>query len=155
VLVRLLFPMAALVSIYFLLRGHNAPGGGFVGGLVMATAIIVQYMVSGTVWVEARLRIHPQIWVAFGLLAAAAAGFGAWLASRSFLTALAADLHLPLVGDVHVSSVLVFDLGVYMLVVGATALMLVALAHQSLRSPRRVVTPLPEEPDAEPGEATI
>jgi multicomponent K+:H+ antiporter subunit A len=155
VLARLLFPMAALVSIYFLLRGHNAPGGGFVGGLVMATAIIVQYMVSGTVWVEARLRIHPQIWIAAGLLAAAAAGFGAWLASRSFLTALAADLHLPLVGDVHFSSILVFDLGVYMLVVGATALMLVALAHQSLRSPRRVVTPLPEEEQTERGEATI
>jgi multicomponent K+:H+ antiporter subunit A len=155
VLVRLLFPMAALVSIYFLLRGHNAPGGGFVGGLVMATAIIVQYMISGTIWVEARLRIHPQIWIALGLLAAVATGFGAWLASQSFLTALAADLRLPLIGDVHVSSVLVFDLGVYMLVVGATALMLVALAHQSLRSPRRVLTELPEEPEAEPGEATI
>jgi multicomponent K+:H+ antiporter subunit A len=155
VLMRLLFPMAALVSIYFLLRGHNAPGGGFVGGLVMATAIIVQYMIGGTIWVEARLRIHPQIWIALGLLAAAAAGFGAWLASRAFLTALAADVHLPLIGDVHVSSVLVFDLGVYMLVVGATALMLVALAHQSLRSPRRVVTPLPEEENAERGEATI
>jgi multicomponent K+:H+ antiporter subunit A len=155
VLMRLLFPMAALVSIYFLLRGHNAPGGGFVGGLVMATAIIVQYMIGGTIWVEARLRIHPQVWIALGLLAAAAAGFGAWLASRAFLTALAADLHLPLLGEVHVSSVLVFDLGVYLLVVGATALMLVALAHQSLRSPRRVVTPLPEEPDAERGEATI
>jgi len=155
VLMRLLFPMAALVSIYFLLRGHNAPGGGFVGGLVMATAIIVQYMIGGTIWVEARLRIHPQVWIALGLLAAAAAGFGAWLASRAFLTALAADLHLPLIGEVHVSSVLVFDLGVYMLVVGATALMLVALAHQSLRSPRRVVTPLPEEQVAERGEATI
>jgi multicomponent K+:H+ antiporter subunit A len=155
VLVRLLFPMAALVSIYFLLRGHNAPGGGFVGGLVMATAVIAQYMVSGTVWVEARLRIHPQIWIAFGLLAAAAAGFGAWLASRSFLTALASDLHLPLIGDVHVSSVLAFDLGVYLLVVGATVLMLVALAHQSLRSPRRVVTLLPEVADEERGEATI
>ena len=155
VLVRLLFPMAALVSVYFLLRGHNAPGGGFVGGLVMATAIIVQYMVSGTVWVEARLRIHPQIWIALGLLAAAAAGFGAWLASSSFLTSLAADLHLPLIGDVHVSSILIFDLGVYMLVVGATALILVALAHQSLRSPRRVVTPLPDDADSERGEATI
>jgi multicomponent K+:H+ antiporter subunit A len=155
VLVRLLFPMAALVSIYFLLRGHNSPGGGFVGGLVMATAVIVQYMVSGTVWVEARLRIHPQVWIAFGLLAAAAAGFGAWLASRSFLTALAADLHLPLIGTVHVSSVLAFDLGVYMLVVGATVLMLVALAHQSLRSPRHVVTLLPEAEEAQRGEATI
>jgi multicomponent K+:H+ antiporter subunit A len=155
VLARLLFPMAALVSIYFLLRGHNAPGGGFVGGLVMATAIIVQYMVSGTLWVEARLRIHPQIWIGAGLLAAATAGFGAWLASRSFLTALATDVHLPLVGDVHVSSILIFDLGVYMLVVGATALMLVALAHQSLRSPRRVATPLPEAEPTHPGEATI
>jgi multicomponent K+:H+ antiporter subunit A len=155
VLARLLFPMAALVSIYFLLRGHNAPGGGFVGGLVMATAIIVQYMVNGTLWVEARLRIHPQIWIAAGLLAAAAAGFGAWLASRSFLTALAAEVRVPLVGDVHLSSILVFDVGVYMLVVGATALMLVALAHQSLRSPRRVATPLPEAAETEPGEATI
>jgi multicomponent K+:H+ antiporter subunit A len=155
VLARLLFPMAALVSFYFLLRGHNAPGGGFVGGLVMATAIIVQYMVSGTLWVEARLRIHPQIWIGAGLLCAAGAGFGAWLASRSFLTALAADLHLPLIGSVHVSSIFIFDLGVYLLVVGATALMLVALAHQSLRSPRRVVTPLPEVEEAHPGEATI
>jgi multicomponent K+:H+ antiporter subunit A len=155
VLARLLFPMAALVSIYFLLRGHNAPGGGFVGGLVMATAIIVQYMVSGTVWVEARLRIHPQIWVALGLLAATGAGLGAWLASRSFLTSLTADLHLPLLGDLHLSSILVFDLGVYMLVVGATVLMLVALAHQSLRSPRRVVTPLPADEDTHRGEAAI
>ena len=155
VLARLLFPMAALVSLYFLLRGHNAPGGGFVGGLVMATAIIVQYMVSGTVWVEARLRIHPQVWVALGLLAAAGAGFGAWLASRSFLTALTLDLHLPLLGELHLSSVLVFDLGVYMLVVGGTVLMLVALAHQSLRSPRRPVTPLPPEETSERGEAAI
>jgi multicomponent K+:H+ antiporter subunit A len=145
VIVRLLLPMAGLVSIYFLLRGHNAPGGGFVGGLVMATAVLTQYMVSGTVWVEARLKIHPQLWIATGLLAAGGAGVGAWLASRSFLTALPIDVVLPWLGDVHLSSVLLFDLGVYMLVVGATVLMLIALAHQSLRSPRRVVTPLPED----------
>jgi multicomponent K+:H+ antiporter subunit A len=137
VLVRLLLPMAALVSIYFLLRGHNAPGGGFVGGLVMATAVIVQYMVSGTIWVEARLKIHPQVWIAIGLLGAALTGLSAWLASRPFLAALAADVHLPLIGDLHLSSVLVFDLGVYMLVVGAVMLILISLAHQSLRSPRK------------------
>jgi multicomponent K+:H+ antiporter subunit A len=55
----------------------------------------------------------------------------------------------------HLSSVLAFDLGVYMLVVGATMLMLIALAHQSLRSPRKVVTPLPIEESVERGEATI
>ena len=60
VLGRLLLPVAGVISVFFLLRGHNAPGGGFVGGLVMATAFIVQYMVSGTMWIEARMSIHPQ-----------------------------------------------------------------------------------------------
>jgi multicomponent K+:H+ antiporter subunit A len=137
VLVRLLLPAAAVISLYFLLRGHNAPGGGFVGGLVMATGFLAQYMVGGTIWVESRLRIHPQLLMGFGLLAAAAAGLTAWLASRPFLTAQHADLRLPFLGSVHVSTVLLFDLGVYLLVIGATVLMLVALAHQSLRSPRK------------------
>ncbi len=148
VLVRLLLPMAALVSIYFLLRGHNAPGGGFVGGLVMATAVLVQYMVSGTIWVEARLKIHPQVWIALGLLGACVTGLAAWLASRHFLAAVATDIHLPLIGALHVSSVLVFDLGVYMLVVGATMLILISLAHQSLRSPRKGAALAGEEPPA-------
>ncbi|HEY6645303.1 monovalent cation/H+ antiporter subunit A [Povalibacter sp.] len=139
VIVRLLLPMAGLVSVFFLLRGHNSPGGGFVGGLVMATAVIAQYMVAGTMWVESRTRIHPQYWIAAGLLASAAAGMGAWLASQTFLSALAWHFTLPLIGEVHVSSVLLFDIGVYMLVIGATVLMLVAVAHQSLRSHRRPV----------------
>jgi multicomponent K+:H+ antiporter subunit A len=146
VLTRLVLPIAGLVSLYFLLRGHNAPGGGFVGGLVMATAVIVHYMISGTMWVEARLHIAPQMWVALGLLAAAGAGLGAWLAGQPFLTAISTDVHVPLLGELHLSSVLLFDLGVYMLVVGATILMLIALAHQSLRSPRHVHVRAPEQP---------
>jgi multicomponent K+:H+ antiporter subunit A len=153
VFVRLLFPMAGLVSLYFLLRGHDAPGGGFVGGLVMATAVIVQYMVGGTIWVERHLRIHPQVWVAAGLLAAAAAGVGAWLASEPFLTSLATDLDLPLIGAIYLSSVLLFDLGVYMLVIGATVLMLIALAHQSLRSLRISAPPESGELAGAPQEA--
>ena len=147
VLGRLMLPMAGMASLYFLLRGHNAPGGGFVGGLVMATAVIVQYMVGGTIWVEARLRVHPLQWMGCGLLAAAGAGLMAWIWSEPFLTAQSAHLHLPLLGELHISTVLLFDLGVYMLVVGATLLILVALAHQSLRSPRKTVTPL--NPDQE------
>jgi multicomponent K+:H+ antiporter subunit A len=132
----LLLPVAGLVSVFFLLRGHNAPGGGFVGGLVMATAFIVQYLLNGTIWVESRLRIHPQLWIAAGLLAAAGAGAGAWLASQAFLTSLEWHGRLPLVGEVHLSSTLLFDFGVYALVIGTTTLMLVAIAHQSLRSHR-------------------
>ncbi|OZA27740.1 MAG: monovalent cation/H+ antiporter subunit A [Hydrogenophilales bacterium 17-64-11] len=137
VLVRLLLPLAMLVSLFFLLRGHNAPGGGFVGGLVLATAIILQYLVGGTVWVESRLRIHPMVWIALGLLSAVSAGAGAWLYGYPFLTSLAWHGELPLLGELHLSSVLLFDLGVYMLVVGATVLMLVVIAHQSLRRHHR------------------
>jgi len=137
VLVRLLLPLAMLVSLFFLLRGHNAPGGGFVGGLVLATAIILQYLVGGTVWVESRLRIHPMVWLALGLLSAVSAGAGAWLYGYPFLTSLAWHGELPLLGELHLSSVLLFDLGVYMLVVGATVLMLVVIAHQSLRRHHR------------------
>jgi multicomponent K+:H+ antiporter subunit A len=147
VLVRLLLPMAGLVALYFLLRGHNAPGGGFVGGLIMATAVIAQYMVGGTMWVESRLRVNPLIWIGSGLLAAGLAGMSAWAAQLPFLTALSADFRLPLLGDIHLSSVLLFDLGVFMLVFGATLLILVALAHQSLRSPRKTVTPLSADPE--------
>ncbi|HET6629566.1 MAG TPA: monovalent cation/H+ antiporter subunit A [Woeseiaceae bacterium] len=137
VLVRLLLPMAGLVSLYFLFRGHNAPGGGFVGGLVMATALIVQYMVGGTIWVESRIRLLPQHWIGAGLLAAAASGLLAWLAAEPFLASQEVDL-----GGLHLSTVLLFDAGVYVVVVGAVVLMLIALAHQSLRSPRKRVEPV-------------
>jgi multicomponent K+:H+ antiporter subunit A len=68
VLVRLLLPLAVLVSVYFFMRGHNAPGGGFVAGLVMSVALVLQFIVSGTEWVEEHLRIYPRYWIAIGLL---------------------------------------------------------------------------------------
>jgi multicomponent K+:H+ antiporter subunit A len=145
VLVRLLLPFAAMVSIYFLLRGHQAPGGGFVGGLVMATALIAQFMVGGTLWVESRLKVYPLTLVGAGMVCAGSAGMLAWWQGLPFLTARTADWHLPLVGGIHLSSVLLFDLGVYLLVIGATVLMLIALAHQSMRSPRRLVSALEPE----------
>jgi multicomponent K+:H+ antiporter subunit A len=145
VLVRLLLPFFALASIYFLLRGHQAPGGGFVGGLVMATGLIAQFIVGGTLWVESRLKVYPLTLVGAGLLCAGSAGILAWWSRLPFLTARTSDLHLPLIGEIHLSSVLLFDLGVYLLVIGATLLMLIALAHQSMRSPRRyLVSPEPE-----------
>jgi multicomponent K+:H+ antiporter subunit A len=145
VLVKLLLPFAGAVSVYFLLRGHHAPGGGFVGGLIMASAIIAQYMVAGTIWVESRLRVHPLNWIGLGLLAAAAAGLSAWWLSLPFLSALTLDLSVPLLGEIHLSTVLLFDFGVFLLVVGATLLILVALAHQSLRRSRKTVTPVEHE----------
>jgi multicomponent K+:H+ antiporter subunit A len=137
VIVQLLLPVSGMVALFFLLRGHNEPGGGFVAGLVVATAVILQYLVGGTAWAESRTRIFPHYWIAAGLLCAAGAGVSAWLAGRPFLSALAWDIDLPIIGEIHLSTVLLFDLGVFLLVVGAAVLILVALAHQSRRGHRR------------------
>ncbi len=137
VLVRMLLPVAAMASVFLLLRGHNQPGGGFVGGLVMAMAVILQYMVGGTAWVEKRMRLHPQHWVGLGILIAAFTGLASWLKGLPFMDGLSYHGKLPLVGEIHLGSALFFDIGVYMLVVGATVLILVALAHQSARSHRK------------------
>jgi multicomponent K+:H+ antiporter subunit A len=149
-IVQLLFPVIGIVAAFLLLRGHDLPGGGFVAGLTMAIAFILQYMVGGTRWVEARLRILPVRWIGSGLLFAAATGIGAWLAARPFLTSYYDYAILPLIGKIPLSSALVFDLGVFTLVVGATVLILIALAHQSIRTHRapRVAEPVPTAPAA-------
>ena len=136
VLMRLLFPFTAMLSVFLLLRGHDLPGGGFVAGLTMAVAFIMQYMANGVRWIEARLRIHPVQWMGTGLLFALLAGVGAWMVAYPFLTSHMAHLHVPLLGSIPLGSALVFDLGVFSLVVGATALILIALAHQSTRTDR-------------------
>ncbi|VWX55668.1 putative K(+)/H(+) antiporter subunit A/B [Burkholderiales bacterium 8X] len=136
VLVRLLLPLSVLVAIYFFMRGHNKPGGGFVAGLVMSVALLLQFIVSGTEWVEEHLRIYPRRWIAIGLLLAIATGSGAVLLGYPFLTTHTAHLVLPLLGEIHVPSALFFDMGVFGLVLGATMLILTALAHQSVRSHR-------------------
>lgn len=136
VLVRLLLPLSVLVSVYFFMRGHNQPGGGFVAGLVMSVALLLQFIVSGTEWVEEHLRIYPRRWIAVGLLLALATGGGAIVLGYPFLTTHTAHVHLPILGEVHVPSALFFDMGVFALVLGATMLILTALAHQSIRSHR-------------------
>ncbi len=137
VLVRLLLPIAAVVAMYFFMRGHNLPGGGFVAGLVVAIAFLTQYIVAGTHWVEAHLQIKVIRWIAVGLLLALLTGAGAWWFGYPFLTSHTAHFTLPLLGEVHVASALFFDAGVFTAVVGSTLLILTALAHQSVRGHRK------------------
>ena len=134
VLVRLLLPIALVVSFYLFMRGHNQPGGGFVAGLVMSVAFILQYMVAGTQWVEAQMSLRPMRWMGFGLFSATLTGLGALFAGYPFLTTHTWHFNLPLLGDIHVASALFFDVGVYAMVVGSTLLMLTALGHQSVRA---------------------
>ncbi|WP_131698091.1 monovalent cation/H+ antiporter subunit A [Pseudomonas sp. JAI120] len=134
VLVRLLLPIALVVSFYLFMRGHNQPGGGFVAGLVMSVAFILQYMVAGTQWVEAQMSLRPMRWMGFGLFSATLTGIGALFVGYPFLTTHTWHFSLPLLGDIHIASALFFDVGVYAMVVGSTLLMLTALGHQSVRA---------------------
>ncbi|GGY41528.1 monovalent cation/H+ antiporter subunit A [Pseudoduganella albidiflava] len=136
VYLRFLLPVMGVIAVYFFMRGHNLPGGGFVAGLIFAATLIVQYMVAGTDWVESRLRLRPHRWIGWGLACACGTGLGAWLFGYPFLTSHTAHVTLPVLGELHVPSAFLFDLGVFLVVVGTTMLILVALAHQSLRARR-------------------
>ena len=137
VLVRLLLPIAVVIALYFFMRGHNLPGGGFVAGLCVAIAFLTQYIVAGTYWVEAHLQLKVIRWIALGMLAAVATGLGSLWFGYPFLTSHTAHLTLPGLGEVHFASAMLFDVGVFAVVVGATLLILTALAHQSVRGHRR------------------
>ena len=127
VMARILLPLALLVSIYIFLRGHNHPGGGFIAGLVTSVALILQYVCSGTDWMQARLPWNYKRVAAIGVLIATLTGLGSWVFGYPFLTSTFTHLHWPLVGAFELASVLVFDMGVYITVVGATLLILASL----------------------------
>ena len=132
-LTRLLLPLALLVAVFILLRGHNLPGGGFIAGLITAVALIMQYLANGAAWTQARLHgnMHPVIGA--GLLIAVATGLAGALFGYPFLTSAFGHFHWPLVGDFELASAMAFDLGVYLVVVGATLLILIhlGLAHRT------------------------
>lgn len=132
----ILFPVIAVAAVFLLLRGHDSPGGGFVAGLTMAAGFILLYMTRGTVWVETHLRVLPVRWMGAGLLLSACVGAAAWLFDRPFLNSSFSSLEIPLIGSIPLASALLFDCGVFALVFGATVLMLITIAHQSLRSHR-------------------
>jgi multicomponent K+:H+ antiporter subunit A len=140
VIARLLLPIAFLIAAHFLLRGHNEPGGGFVAGLVVAIAYLIQYLVAGTVWVEARTQLRPVRWIALGLLTMTLTGLAAMIMGYPFLTTHTAHVAVPIIGEVHLPSAAIFDVGVFAVVVGSTLLILTALGHQSIRAHRKPAT---------------
>ncbi|WP_455480719.1 monovalent cation/H+ antiporter subunit A [Bartonella sp. B12(2025)] len=131
-----LFPVIIAFAIYLFMRGHDLPGGGFAGGVTLAIGIILQYLARDIRWVETHLRVLPVRWMGFGLFLSVATGVGSCFFGYPFLTSFFQYTHLPLIGDIPIASAFLFDFGVFSLVLGATVLILIALAHQSIRSYR-------------------
>ena len=122
-----LLPLALLVSFYIFLRGHNMPGGGFIAGLITSVAIIQQYIAHGVNWITPRIKVDYQILIALGVLIAALTGIGSWFFDRPFMTTWFDYFDIPMIGEIELASALIFDLGVYLTVVGATLLILANL----------------------------
>ncbi len=126
---RAMLPLALMVGVYIFLRGHNEPGGGFIAGLVVAIALLMQYMASGFAWAQERARVDYHALIATGVLAAGLTGIAAWFFGWPFLTSAYTYLHLPLIGEVEVASAMGFDLGVFLCVVGSVMLALANLSR--------------------------
>jgi multicomponent Na+:H+ antiporter subunit B len=125
-----LLPLLLLFSIFLLLRGHNEPGGGFVGGLVAAAAFALYALASGVPSARQALQIAPHTLLASGLLVALTSGVIPLFFGREFLTMYWADLHLPLLGDLEVGTTLFFDVGVFLVVLGGVLLIIFSLAEE-------------------------
>ena len=133
-LTRLLLPLMLLVAVFIFLRGHNLPGGGFIAGLIAAVALIVQYLANGIAWTSDRLKADMHWVIGFGLLAATGTGLVAIGLGFPFLTSTFTYLTWPVVGKFEVASAIAFDIGVFLVVVGATVMSLVQLGKLSYAS---------------------
>ncbi len=126
---RVMLPLALIVGAFIFLRGHNVPGGGFIAGLVVAIALIMQYMASGYSWAAQRMKVDYHMLIGSGVLIAAATGIGSWLAEHPFLTSTFGHFHLPVIGEFELASAMAFDTGVFLTVIGATMLALANLSR--------------------------
>ena len=135
---QLVLPFTLLLAVFLYLRGHNQPGGGFIAGLVLAIGLLLQYVAHGRAWVERRAGSDQRAWLGWGLLIAAATGAASWYFGAPFLTSTYDYPWLPGVGGVPLASASVFDLGVSVVVVGATKVMLLAIARLSRSAGGRV-----------------
>ena len=131
---RLILPISLVVGLYIFLRGHNQPGGGFIAGLVVAIALVSQYMASGYAWAQERQKINYHALIGAGVIAAGITGIGAWFAGLPFLTSTYGYVKLPGIEKFELASAMGFDLGVFLCVVGAVMLALTALSRIAARA---------------------
>jgi len=126
----LVFLLVNIISIYLLLRGHNLPGGGFIGGLATGMSFILLGLVRGWTELQRELPLPPLRLAAFGLLLAIGTGTAPMLLGKPFLTQY--HLHLPglpLLGELHIGTPMVFDVGVFLLVGGITVKLIIVMAR--------------------------
>ena len=116
---RLLCPILIALSLFALYRGHNDPGGGFIGGLLFSAALMLKILAYGAEEFEKRLWIRPKNLYLSGVTIGFIAGILPLFVGKRFLESLwLPTFSLPLLGKVHLGTPLIFDLGVFLVVIG-------------------------------------
>ncbi|EKO3606282.1 Na+/H+ antiporter subunit B [Vibrio metschnikovii] len=127
---RFLLPMLLLFSIFLLLRGHNEPGGGFIAGLVASSAFALHLFAFTPVQTQRLIGVDGSQLMGVGLMIAMFSGaIGVILSGSEFLTSVWWTVYLPGVGELKLSTPLLFDIGVYLVVIGMVTTLLLTLAE--------------------------
>lgn len=126
-----LFFVLQVFAVYLLLRGHNLPGGGFIGGLVSAIAWVMLGLALGWDTVGTVLRVDPTRLAAVGLLIAGVTGWVPMFFGGSFFQQSMWHVAIPFVGDLHVGTPLAFDGGVFLVVIGIAVKMILVLGKST------------------------
>lgn len=127
---RYLLPLLVLFSIFLLIRGHHEPGGGFIGGLVAASAVGLCALAFDAPTARRMMIAEPHHLAGLGLLTALASGIPGLLEGAPYLTAVWASTDVPGIGHLEVGTPLLFDVGVYFTVVGVVLAILLTLAEE-------------------------
>jgi multicomponent Na+:H+ antiporter subunit B len=122
-----LLPLLLLFSVFILLRGHYEPGGGFVGGLIASIAFVLHAFANGLKTTQKFLKYHPGVAIPIGLGLSLFAGLLPMFAGLPFMKSLFFSQPLPVIGTI--STALVFDIGVYLVVVGVTLTILFTISE--------------------------
>ncbi|EGD55002.1 putative monovalent cation/H+ antiporter subunit A [Gordonia neofelifaecis NRRL B-59395] len=142
---RLVFPTLVVLSVYFFFAGHNAPGGGFAGGLVMGLALVLRYLAGGRYELGEAMRIEAGTILGAGLAISATTAAVSLFLGAPALSSAVIEMHLPVFGEVHIVTALFFDLGIYLIVVGLVLDILRSLgARLDVVDPPTPTTPAPE-----------
>jgi multicomponent Na+:H+ antiporter subunit A len=124
---RAAFPPVLMFSLYLLFVGHNAPGGGFVGGLTAGIALVLLYAGGGIERVRGVAGVSYEILLGVGLLVAGLTGLASLLLGEPFQSSAILRADVPVLGEIKLVTVLFFDIGVYLIVVGLILALLVIL----------------------------
>lgn len=115
---RAALPTVMVFSLYLLFVGHNAPGGGFIAGLVAGAGLVLRYLGRGRRGLEDLVSVPFDRVLGAGLMVAGGTGAASWAFGAPFLSSSDVHVHVPVLGDIHLVSPLAFDIGVYLVVVG-------------------------------------